>query len=248
MNSIFDSDAFNQRLFFPRSDLTPPPDGAIDLSVPVDGAALHLRWHRSDAARVTLLLFHGNGEVVCDYDGAAPLFEAVGAELAVADFRGYGASTGLPSLRATIADAPLVLEALREHRPKPVVVMGRSLGSACAAELYGAGADLRGVVLESGFTDLEALIARRGLEAPSSFSAPEREVFDPLPKLARGKAPLLVLHGVNDTLISAEEGRAAFEASSTAHKELVLIPNRGHNDVAMAPLYWQALARFIAAL
>jgi pimeloyl-ACP methyl ester carboxylesterase len=101
---VFDSPEFNARLFFPRPDRGPPPPGARDLFVDVPGARLHLRWHTAATpARAVVLLFHGNGEVVADYDDLADHYAAAGAELVVVDFRGYGASTGVPTLRAAIA-------------------------------------------------------------------------------------------------------------------------------------------------
>lgn len=245
---MFDGPEFNARLFFPRPDRTPPPPGARDLTVEVPGAQLHLRWHHTAApARAVLLLFHGNGEVVADYDGLARQFAAAGAELAVMDFRGYGASTGAPTLRAAIADAAPTLAAVRAATARPIVVMGRSLGSACAVELYRQRpAGVAGVVLESGASDLAGLVRRRGLPVPSAFSADDRAVFDPLPKLAAGDLPLLVLHGAADDLIDPAEARAAHAHAGTTHKQLVLIPDRGHNDLGHAPAYWQALAAFIA--
>ena len=250
MASIFDSDPFNQRLFFPRADFRPPPPGAEEVLVEVPGARLHLRWHRSPGARATLLLFHGNGEVVTEYDEAAERFAAVGLELAVVDFRGYGASTGTPTLRAAIDDAPRVLEELLALGPKPVVVMGRSLGSACAAQIYGspAPAGLKGVVLESGFVDLEAAIRRRGLQPPERFAEDELAEFDPLPKLARGRLPLLVLHGAEDRSISPAEGREAHDAAGGAPKTLVFVEGRGHNDISDSRAYWESLDRFVRAV
>jgi pimeloyl-ACP methyl ester carboxylesterase len=242
---MFDSEVFNTRLFFPRGDFAPPPPDAVDLTVDVPDARLHLRIHRSDDARCTILLFHGNGEVVSDYDDAAPVFARAGASLAVVDFRGYGGSTGTPTLRSALTDAPLVVRALAERRPGPIVVMGRSLGSACAIELYGAKPrEVIGFILESGSVDLAALVRRRGLAVPCEFDASQRAVFDPIPKLQRGSHPLLVLHGADDELISCSEAERAFEVAGTAEKRLVLIPGHGHNNVSWAPEYWDAIAEF----
>lgn len=248
--SIFDRDEFNQRLFFPTAIHGAAPAAARDLTIEVPGARLHLRWHRAPTPRPTLLLFHGNGEVVADYDRIAPAYAAAGVDLAVVDFRGYGASTGRPTLRNTIEDAPRVLSALIAQDPPAILVMGRSAGSACAGEIYGAPAPprVRGVILESGFTDLAALIRRRGLEPPPAFTAHEIETFDPLPKLRRGRLPLLVLHGEEDDLISPAEGRAACAAAGTPDKTLVLIPGLGHNDLSSAALYWNSLRSFAARL
>jgi alpha-beta hydrolase superfamily lysophospholipase len=247
---VFDSPEFNARLFFPRPDRGPPPPGARDLFVDVPGARLHLRWHTAATpARAVVLLFHGNGEVVADYDDLADHYAAAGAELVVVDFRGYGASTGVPTLRAAIADAAPTLAAVRAATRLPVVVMGRSLGSACAAELYRQRpAGVVGVILESGASDLAGLVRRRGLPVPHAFSADDRATFDPLPKLAAGDLPLLVLHGADDELIDPAEARAAHAHAGAAHKQLVFIPDRGHNDLGLAPAYWQALATFLAGL
>jgi fermentation-respiration switch protein FrsA (DUF1100 family) len=94
--------------------------------------------------------------------------------------------------------------------------------------------------------DLDALVRRRGLVPPRELANEERAVFDPVPKLARGRQPLLVLHGARDTLIVPDEAKRAHEAAGTAVKELVLVPNRGHNDLSLSPIYWQALAAFVA--
>ncbi len=94
---------------------------------------IHLRQHRLPDALARVLFFHGNGEVVADYDDVAPKFAAAGAELWVADYRGYGQSEGVPTLRTLINDAHLIVAAVGG----PLVVMGRSLGSAAAAELMG---------------------------------------------------------------------------------------------------------------
>ena len=57
--------------------------------------------------------------------------------LAVVDYRGYGQSTGTPTLRASIGDAIPVLDAaLKFVRRRHLVVMGRSLGGALAAAIY----------------------------------------------------------------------------------------------------------------
>lgn len=239
--SVLDRDDFTNALFFPRHDTTPPPPGARDLMVDVGGARVHVRIHPTAGAH-TLLLFHGNGEVVADYDGAAAAYARAGVTLAVADYRGYGASDGQPSLRAIIADASAVAEAVG-----PAFVMGRSLGGAAAHELYARPVpEMRGVILESAFCDLHGLVRRRGLVPPATFTPDELAAFDPATKLARGTLPLLVLHGDADTLIVPAEARAAFAAAATADKQLVLVPRHGHNDVSAAAMYWDALAAFVA--
>ena len=246
--SILDSDAFNDALFFPREDASPPPDGARDQFVERDGARIHIRRYPANGGRCTLLLFHGNGELAADYDDAWPQYEAFGAALAVAEFRGYGQATGAPTLRAVIEDAAAIAEAVAvDGDGGPVIVMGRSLGGAAAHELYARPpAGVIGVVLESAFSHLGDLIRRRGLRPPAVFREAELATFDPLRKIARGRLPLLVLHGGDDELVVPAEARAAYEAaSSAASRELVFVPGRGHNDLMRGEVYWEALAAFV---
>jgi len=242
--SIFDRDEFNESLFFPRADTSPPPAGARDQWIDVDGGRLQVRVHAGPAGAPTLLLFHGNGEVVADYDDAGARFARAGAALAVMDYRGYGASTGTPSLRNLVADARRVAEAVQ-----PQVVMGRSLGGVAAHELYARpAASMVGVVLESAMFDLGALIRRRGLVPPARFSDDERATFEPAGKLSLGRLPLLVLHGERDELIAPSEARAACAAAGAADgdKLLTIVPRRGHNDVSAGEVYWTALTEFLA--
>ncbi|MBX3161856.1 MAG: alpha/beta hydrolase [Deltaproteobacteria bacterium] len=250
MSSIFDRDDFNRALFFPRADRSPAPPDATDMFVGVGGANVHVRMHAAvPGTRCTLLLFHGNGEVVADYDAGARMFAAAGGALAVADYRGYGASEGAPTLRDLIADARPIAAAVAAARPGPMVVMGRSLGGAAAHELYARPLpQMVGVVLESAFFDLAGLIGRRGLPPPRTHAPADLATFDPATKLALGRLPLLVLHGALDSLILHDEAEAALAAAGSADKRLVTIPERGHNDVSGEPTYWAALGTFLQRL
>jgi len=251
MISLLDHPVVARTIFFPRPSFAPPPPGARDVMLEVEpGLRLHARVHDDPDAVAVVVLFHGNGEVVSDYDAAASRFAQAGGALAVVDFRGYGRSEGTPGLRNLVGDARLALEALLPHLARaggslPVVVMGRSLGSACAAEVVRAAPGiLAGVVFESGFSDLIALARRRGLVI-DSLAEEDLAVLCPLRKLARSTVPLLVLHGEDDTLIVPAEGRAAYDASGAEDKRFVLIPRCGHNDLSLHPLYWAELAAFL---
>jgi len=252
MPSLLDDPVFSANAFFPRKDAGPPPRGAIDTSLRVaNDVLLHARIHPAVDATVSLVLFHGNGEVVSDYDAFAPYFAEAGARLAVVDYRGYGRSEGSPDLRTTVSDAPKALDAiwplLAEGAPNlPMIVMGRSLGSMCAAELMRSSPrPVSGFIFESGFTDVLAFARRRGATFETLDEA-DMAILCPLRKLAGSKVPLLVLHGETDSLISANEARAAFTASGAEDKELVLVPGRGHNDVSFHPTYWSKMAAFVA--
>ena len=249
MSSIFDEPRFNQALFLPRRDEVPAPPNSRDLFVDVaDDARVHVRLHRRPGTRAALLLFHGNGEYVWNYNAVAGHFANAGVDLVVADFRGYGRSTGAPTLRHCVNDAGPVFDAVTAALgERPLLVMGRSLGSTCAAELCRRdGARVRGLVLDSAPADLRGTLQRRGYPASTVISEADRHDFDPLPKLAFCTAPALLLHGEHDTLIPPSEARLSLDALGSADKQLVILPGCGHNNLSEHPRYWEALAAFVA--
>ncbi len=252
MTTIFDRPEFNRALFFARRDKSPKPPGSKDLFVDVaDGAKLHVRIHERPATEALILLFHGNGEVVADYDELADVYEQrAGASLAVVDFRGYGQSTGTPTLRASIGDAAPVLDAVvKLVRRRALVVMGRSLGGAMAAEICRLERpEVAGFIFESVSSDLEGVAKRRRFELGAPLSTDDLAVLDPMPKFSHCHVPALVLHGEDDQIVPAAEAEGTFSALPNAHRTKVLLPGCGHNDLSRSDIYWVVLSRFIASI
>lgn len=251
MQSLFDRDEFNERLFFPRRDQSAPPAGSADLRIAVEpGISLHARVHSAPRARCAVLLFHGNGEVVSDYDAIAPMFARLGCALTVVDFRGYGASDGEPTLRSLSRDASVVAGVIREHfRSLPMIVFGRSLGAHCASQVAGARPPVAdALILESAATSLHTMAERRSMRLDAPLSDDDRAALDPLPKLARCALSALVLHGTLDAIIHRDEAQRAFDAIASERKSLRWIERRGHNDISLSPEYWSAIQAFVDAL
>lgn len=248
MTSIFDTAQFNNNLFFPRPDHGAPPTGAEDLFISVEEPIrVHVRRHPNPSARFTLLFFHGNGEIVADYDGLAGIFHQMGADFIVCDYRGYGKSGGRPTLRGVLQDAHVIYKFLKNNDKlqSKVCVMGRSLGSAPAIELCAAYPEINACVIESGYADPIPLVERRGLKIERT--TPEEDaLFNNSRKITRVACPLLVLHGEDDILIHPREAKLNYEQAGSKDKALQILPSVGHNDILMAPdnAYFVCLARF----
>jgi hypothetical protein len=242
---LFDNPNLIDRLFFPSDRHSPPPAGASDYHLEVPGARLHLRLYAGPGP--VLLLLHGNGENVCDWDDGAQAFARRGVRLAVFDYRSYGKSTGTPTMANVFDDARRVQSALAAIAPGPIALMGRSLGSAPAWVLAEQTPDLLGVVIDSGFTDIDAFARRRGTD-PSLVPDDERAALDPFPRIARCRQPLLILHGEEDRAIAITEAEAALSASSASDKALVRFPGKGHNDLWSHPDYSPSLAAFLGRI
>ena len=70
-------------------------------------------WAVSEEAP-TILFFHGNGETVADYEYFAPIYNNRGINLCVVDYRGYGASNGVPTVSNMLSDSHVIFQHLRQ--------------------------------------------------------------------------------------------------------------------------------------
>jgi pimeloyl-ACP methyl ester carboxylesterase len=251
--ALLDRRGLAQGLFYPRRDVSGPPQGATDHRVDVgDGVQVACRFYALDHLRPSLLFFHGNGEIASDYDMIAPAYHEIGANLLVADYRGYGASGGRPSFASLISDAHPVLSRFHalldeEGFSGRRFVMGRSLGGLPAAELAAtAHQRLAGLIIESSAPSLTRIRRRAGIDESDSEIARVVEAHDL--RLAAIRLPVLQIHGEWDEIIPLQHGVAFHEGLATDAKQLVIIPGAGHNDIGWVgrELYFGALAGFIA--
>lgn len=245
-------------IFHPRPETTPQPalEGVSDHRIPV-AADVHIgaRYHCAADASANILFFHGNGEIAADYDELGPVFNKIGINLLVADYRGYGRSNGRPTVSAMMADCHTILDHARtwlsnNGHTGPIIVMGRSLGSASALELAAARTQLLdGLIIESGFAYAGPLLRMLGVD-PQRIGFSEEEGFSNLEKITHYPGPTLIIHAEFDHIIPFSDGQALFDASPCPSKQLLKIPGANHNDILMRGFkeYMQAIQILVARL
>jgi len=240
-------------LFHPRKISGPAADSNRfrEIRIPVeDDIAVGARFHMAHTRGPTILFFHGNGEIVADYDDIGPLFNRLGLNLMAVDYRGYGCSDGTPTVATMMADCHRILEFSEKWKGQngfsgPMIVMGRSLGSASALELAAACPEgIDGLIVESGFAWAGPLLRRLGVD-PDRLGFNESSGFANVGKIERFDKPTLIIHAEFDHIIPFSDGQALFEASAAEEKELMVIPGANHNDIFMRGLdgYLDAVSR-----
>ena len=227
--SILDHPTLSQRYFFPRRD-APPSIFWIDCNE-ARLACAYVAPHR-DA--LTLVHFHGNGEVVADSipDLAADL-TVLGFNVLFAEYRGYGASTGEPGMACILEDVPQIVNAL-SIPPNRLVAFGRSVGSLYAVELAHRFPETAGLIIESGIADpLERILLR---VRPEELNVTVKQLADevrsrlnPQPKLNAYSGPVLVIHAENDSMVNSSH--AVRNAGYAKRAILRLLPDGDHNSI-----------------
>ena len=237
----------------PETEMKIP--GVIDLSVPVgDDIAVGARLHLGDRRHANILFFHGNGEIAADYDEIGPFYDRIEANLLAADYRGYGRSTGHPTVASMMRDCHAIFQFVTDWLAQndftgPLVLMGRSLGSASAIDLAAAYPDrVSGLIIESGFAYARPLLQLLAIN-PEAIGFREETAFNHLNKIRRFRGPLLVIHAEFDHIIPFSEGQALFEASASTDKTLLKIPAANHNDILAHGFrdYFAAIQRLTAS-
>ena len=226
---IFDHPLISDRYFFPRKDT---PTNLVP--VEVDGAVLGCARYETNPDAPWLVHFHGNGEVVADYEfDLLPHFQAAGLNVFFAEYRGFGASTGTPAMVTMLGDVPRILSAVGVPFEK-IVVYGRSVGSIYAIEAACRAPNLGGLVIESGIASpLERILFRvRPEELGVTAKDLEQEASEHLDhqrKLGQFPGRTLVLHAANDTMVA--RSHAERNASWAKNAELVLYERGDHNTI-----------------
>jgi len=252
--SLLDRPEVLSAVFHPRADWRSPlslDDDRDHMITVADDVGIGARFHMASPAGANILFFHGNGEIVADYDELAPLYNRLGINFLAADYRGYGRSGGTPTVSAMMADSHIILDYVRNWLTSngctgPLAVMGRSLGSAPALELAAAHADnIDGLIIESGFARATPLLRLLGVDV-KGIGFEEGKGFGNIDKIARYKGPTLVIHAQHDHIIPFADGQALYDASANANKRLVRIDDANHNDIFARGLetYLQAVAEF----
>jgi pimeloyl-ACP methyl ester carboxylesterase len=238
-------------LFHPR-----PAPGPIDgggrfheLLIPVTAdIGVGARFYMAHPDWPSILFFHGNGEIVADYDDIAPSFNQLGLNFMAVDYRGYGCSQGRPTVSAMMADCHRIFDYSRQWRQEngyagKLIVMGRSLGSASALELASAyGERIDGLVIESGFAWAGPLLRLLGVD-PDRIGFDESLGFANIDKIGRFTGPTTIIHAEFDHIIPFSDGQALFDACNARDKRLVKIPGANHNDIFM-----RGFDRYMAAM
>lgn len=203
-------------------------------------------WYVKSARNIgTVLFLHGNAGNISHRLDSLRIFNHLGLSTLIIDYRGYGQSEGTISEQGTYLDAEAAWLYLTEEKkidPGKIIIFGRSLGGAIAANLA-AKNHSAGLIMESVFTSVPDMAAKLYPVFPVRLLC--RFQYDSKKSLSKVAIPVLIVHSPDDEIIPFENGKELFAQASEPKTFLQI--RGGHNDgfIASGPLYYEGLEKFI---
>lgn len=187
-----------------------------------DGTELSA-WYRPperEGGPVIMYLPGARGHLGWEGYRMKPYLEA-GYGVFMMGYRGYGTNPGRPGEYAFYNDATRATRFLmsRGHRPDDIVIYGYSLGTAVAIELATRFKGVAGVVLEAPLASISGILRQHYLYVPDFLI---RFRFNSRAKIAYVDAPIFILHGADDEVVTMRHSELLYRSSKSCAGMLII--------------------------
>jgi pimeloyl-ACP methyl ester carboxylesterase len=233
-------------LFFPQKillRLVYPFRGPFEEHfIDVRGARLNAVLFRAERSRGVVLYFHGNAGSIVAWEPTRWPFLTAGYDFFLADYRGYGKSTGkIKSETQLLEDADAVYEWAKARYPEErIILCGRSLGTGVAAHLAKKNRP-RLLLLESAYTSMLDMKRRLYPFVPDFLV---RYTLRTDLWLKEVRCPVSLIHGRQDVLVPYDSSVRLWPL--IPHPGLFfLIEGAGHDDLSDSKEYDEAIAAIL---
>lgn len=216
-----------------------------------DGEKLNSWFLEHEDAESTVVYFGGNGFLMVK---AAPLIKAystIPVNLLMFDYRGYGLSSGEPTVNGIYIDADTAYDFARNNSPAPsekIFIHGHSMGSFLSAYITDK-EDVDGYILESPITDVDSWtrgllpwILRPFIHFDIDYSLRNQNNVERVSNITK---PLLIMGGSADEVTPFNMAEELELQSVSPQKRLVKINGGTHNNLPSFMTYKMALEDFL---
>lgn len=211
-----------------------------------DGVDISAWYVPADDARGVLLFCHGNAGNISHRLDSIRIFHSLGLDVFIFDYRGYGKSKGSPDEMGTYLDAEAAWDYLVRAvhvRPEKIVLFGRSLGSAVAAETA-LRKQVGALIVESAFTSIPDLGEKFYPYLPVRLiSRYQYKSFDKVRKIL---IPKLIIHSPDDEIVPYEQGVKLFENAAEPKEFLRIAGSHNEGFLLSGSLYVNGLDSFLS--
>jgi len=177
-----------------------------------------------DDADATVLFAHGNAGDLASGTDVVERLNGLGLDVFAFDYRGYGRSSGEPSVDGTHEDIDAAYRYLvgeRDVAPRSILVLGLSMGGGPSAWLA-QHREIGGLFLWSTMSTAAESTGLPTWWLPFDW-------YETVDRLSHVEVPLAILHGDADNVIVVDNARANFAAANQP-KRLEIVRSAGHGQ------------------
>ncbi|KAI8901870.1 Alpha/Beta hydrolase protein [Globomyces pollinis-pini] len=211
----------------------------------------HRAQPNAPLANSTLLYFHANaGNMGHRLPISNVLKMALGCNVFMLSYRGYGASEGSANEQGMKLDAQAALDYLTSHsslKNSKILVYGQSIGGAVSVDLAAKNqGKIDALVLENTFLGLRKLMPHV-LPVLSRLTFLCNQIWDSESAIATIDLPILFLSGEIDQLVPPSHMKKLHEIAKKSSSKLIRFksfPKGSHNDTVSQPEYFETIRSF----
>ncbi len=243
--------SFQRNVIFPRRHLPPASSSEIDIDN-IKKIWLNIKnskveaWYMPSSIsyknkkRPAVIFSHGNAETIDYWAYMLSPYNALGVNVFLVEYPGYGRSGGRPSQKSITKTLIKAYDWLIENEDidkANIIAHGRSVGGGASCALAKE-RNIKALIIQSTFTDLR--------QFAREFLMPSFLVMDPFDNLSVVKSfdgPVLIMHGKYDEMISYKNSVTLYE---NAKNGKLITYNCHHNDFPPDPdIYWKDINEFL---
>lgn len=212
-----------------------------DYTTGADGNIIHAWYFPSQVnpVKATIVQFHGNAQNISAHFLSLVWLTNHGYNFYTFDYRGYGLSQGEPETTGIIADSLILIKKLQKKSritKIPIILYGQSLGGTFVPLVWHnlkEREQIIGLVIEGGFhsyKEIASAILNDALFPPMgclgyTLLSDEYASEKIIPQIS--PLPLLIIHGIKDTIVPVRFGRKLYTLAKQP-KKLIMVPQGGH--------------------
>lgn len=240
----------DKMIYFPTKDFDQTPE-TIGLKYEVvavktkDGINISGWYIPAEKERGVLLFCHGNAGNISHRLDSIKIFNSLHLSIFIFDYRGYGNSEGKPSEQGTYLDAEAAwnfLTNIKNKSPEKIVIFGRSIGGAVAAETA-----LRknpaALIIESGFKSIPEIGAHHYPWLPVKLIAKYK--YSTIDKIGLIKCPKLIIHSPDDEIVPFKHGKELYEKASSPKEFFQIYGSHNEGFIISGNVYIGGLKNFL---
>lgn len=194
-----------------------------------DGEQLFAWYLRAEKPIASAVFCHGNTGNITTVAEIMPHLLDAGYNVLLFDYRGFGLSSGRPSLRGVVDDGLTAASFHEQIRPRglPSILYGFSLGGAIAAQILREH-PFDGLILQSTFTSLPEMTKVLFPRLPLHHVA--GDLFNTLRVVRRLNVPFLIMHGTEDEVVPCSMAHRLYDACPSP-KRMYMVEGGLHKDL-----------------